>query len=622
MASMTILVGSTLAAIWCSLDLKWSTLAAVAFVVCGVCSLLASLITKVDGSTLLQSLAYGTICCCLAAHYCFGGGPGSAGMMACCYPGTILLVISQPSSYKPLIMLGVVFLCSLVLAVLEQTVGHQWTPNQGALPKMWYAVFLWININLAGAVNFFVVCMTVMQLRSSQRTLRDSKAKVEELNSRLTTQQERLELEGKIMRRLIAQIFPETVSKNLVHLIEQCASGMDGEVFDNIQMPLEDEVEGVSGPILPIGAVILEGAASKPITDPPQCVSDSGTCSSVGPSLLPPLSSSSSTALPPSSTRSLCESSSFGLSSVCSPSIPASRSTADHGALRASQRHNPTHSSSLTFPYTRSPCRSWSLTLSNVGPVDIPASRSAADAGAIGAFQRRRSQDSTLFRLVNRTLAPKLHFAATILFADLVGFTNQASRVDPSLLVRFLDLYFGLVDGVCTAEKVDKIKTIGDCYMCVGWAEDSEDPITSASTVLTVASKMHSIARQVPLNGSRLFLRAGMHTGTVVSGIIGKTKLAFDVWGDAVNVASRMESTGIPGATQVTADTYELLKDKEVFVERGLVEVKGRGKLQTYTTVESLHTPEDDQIVEPEASNAVQMFYNLLTATEDRPGVQ
>ena len=117
-----------------------------------------------------------------------------------------------------------------------------------------------------------------------------------------------------------------------------------------------------------------------------------------------------------------------------------------------------------------------------------------------------------------------------------------------------------------------------------------------------------------------------MHTGTVVSGIIGKTKLAFDVWGDAVNVASRMESTGIPGATQVTADTYALLRDQEQFVERGLVDVKGRGRLQTYISVEPPPTAADDPIMcDPEdapASNAVQMFYDLLTASEDRRAPQ
>ena len=106
--------------------------------------------------------------------------------------------------------------------------------------------------------------------------------------------------------------------------------------------------------------------------------------------------------------------------------------------------------------------------------------------------------------------------------------------------------------------------------------------------------------------------------GNVVSGVIGKTKLSFDVWGDAVNVASRLESAGVPGVTQVSADIYELLKDDELFVARGVVEIKGRGKMQVYTTVPAPQRHDDPPVVsDPEAaqpSNAVHVFYNLLTA--------
>ena len=95
---------------------------------------------------------------------------------------------------------------------------------------------------------------------------------------------------------------------------------------------------------------------------------------------------------------------------------------------------------------------------------------------------------------------------------------------------------------------------------------------------------MHCVMLNSRLDGSRLSVRAGMHAGPVISGIIGKTKFAFDIWGDTVNVASRMESTGVPRATQVTAEVYELLKGREALTPRHEVDVKGKGSMMTYVT--------------------------------------
>ena len=186
--------------------------------------------------------------------------------------------------------------------------------------------------------------------------------------------------------------------------------------------------------------------------------------------------------------------------------------------------------------------------------------------------------------LVERSLAPKRRSDATILFADIVGFTLLSTKTDVGQLVHFLDEFFGNVDEVCTQQQVEKIKTIGDCYMCVGWTEPGAEPATAARRVLAVANQMHSIIRQVSLADWRLSLRAGIHCGEVISGIIGKTKFMFDVWGDAVNTASRMESTGTPGLTQVSDVVYEMLKEHAPFVCRGIKEVKGKGQMRTYTT--------------------------------------
>ena len=218
--------------------------------------------------------------------------------------------------------------------------------------------------------------------------------------------------------------------------------------------------------------------------------------------------------------------------------------------------------------------------------------------------------------LINRDLCPREHRWATILFADLVGFTAMASRLDPKALVSLLDHLFGQMDDLCAEHHVAKVKTIGDCYMCVGWAQEGVSPASSAARVLTVANEMHRIAKSTEFRGKRMAVRAGMHIGPVVSGIIGKTGFAFDIWGDAVNVASRMESTGVPGATQVTADVYELLEDKTAFTKRGVVDVKGKGKLCTYVMVgPEPYSPNAHAGRRPAArrvSNAVEILLTLM----------
>ena len=132
--------------------------------------------------------------------------------------------------------------------------------------------------------------------------------------------------------------------------------------------------------------------------------------------------------------------------------------------------------------------------------------------------------------------------------------------------------------------------------------------------VLTVAEHMHSIVKQIRLEGQFLSIRSGMHSGKVVSGIIGKSKYVFDIWGDAVNTASRMESTGTPGLTQVSADVYHLLRDKVTFSPRGFVDVKGKGKMQTYYA-ERRHFPSSTSDLRASGKrvfNVVHYFAGLI----------
>ena len=243
--------------------------------------------------------------------------------------------------------------------------------------------------------------------------------------------------------------------------------------------------------------------------------------------------------------------------------------------------------------------------------VDIPRTTAS--------FQDSSSPRARVLNFVGHSLAPKEH-VATILFADLVGFTVVAAMQDPAVLVRFLDVFFGRVDDICKNEDVEKIKTIGDCYMCVAW-DEGDPPVIAATRVLSVAEQIHRIIHDTPLCGRRLHIRAGAHRGSVVSGIIGKMKFAFDIWGDAVNIASRMENTGMPGRTQISADLYAVVPDKAMFMSRGLVDIKGKGQLETYINVMPArfstmdrHTAGYEYHLQP--SNAARILADLMVQTQ------
>ena len=152
----------------------------------------------------------------------------------------------------------------------------------------------------------------------------------------------------------------------------------------------------------------------------------------------------------------------------------------------------------------------------------------------------------TRSRLIART-----HPYATVLFADLVGFTGMASELTPEALVGTLDVLFGRFDTACHTLAIEKIKTMGDCYMCCTIADEKEDQHRTTAAVMTLATQMHAIVNAFLFGGKPLNIRAGVNAGCVIAGIIGKLKFSYDIWGDTVNIASRMESTGVVGATQV-----------------------------------------------------------------------
>lgn len=170
---------------------------------------------------------------------------------------------------------------------------------------------------------------------------------------------------------------------------------------------------------------------------------------------------------------------------------------------------------------------------------------------------------------------------ATILFADLVGFTHMSTTVSPEQLVNMLNRLFSRFDEISIRLGVEKIKTIGDAYMaCAGvplTRPDHAEVIADMALAMRDALKEHN--REF---GSNLQIRIGINSGPVVAGVIGLRKFIYDLWGDTVNLASRMESNGVPDHIQVSTATWERLRDRYEFEARGDIEVKGIGKVQAY----------------------------------------
>jgi PAS domain S-box-containing protein len=171
--------------------------------------------------------------------------------------------------------------------------------------------------------------------------------------------------------------------------------------------------------------------------------------------------------------------------------------------------------------------------------------------------------------------------SVTVLFADLVSFTRMSSELSPQDLVDLLNLIFSTFDTLCETYGLEKIKTIGDAYMVAGGIPIPTEKHAEAIACMAL-DMVDKVAELRDLTGRPLQIRVGIHTGAVIAGVIGTQKFIYDLWGDTVNVASRMESHSEVGKIQVTAATYELLKHKFDLVERGAIEVKGKGLMQTY----------------------------------------
>jgi guanylate cyclase len=170
--------------------------------------------------------------------------------------------------------------------------------------------------------------------------------------------------------------------------------------------------------------------------------------------------------------------------------------------------------------------------------------------------------------------------SASVLFADVVGFTPMSASMSPAELVGVLDELFTVFDGFVTQLGLEKIKTVGDAYMVAAGVPQAQPDHAEAIAELALRIRDHVAAN--PIKGHRISLRIGINSGPLTAGVIGTHKFSYDLWGDTVNTASRMESEGIPGLIQISEISYELIKDGFVCEPRGPIEVKGKDTMQTY----------------------------------------
>ena len=170
---------------------------------------------------------------------------------------------------------------------------------------------------------------------------------------------------------------------------------------------------------------------------------------------------------------------------------------------------------------------------------------------------------------------------ATILFCDIAGLTQLSRRLSPEKIISSLNIVFSEFDHLVGFYELEKIKTIGDAYMIASGVPVQRDD--HAEVMADLALEMiQCVARLNDILDTPIEIRIGIESGPVVAGVIGKKKFAYDLWGESVNTAARMESHGVVGEIQVGPNTYELLKDRFVFENRGEIEVKGIGMLEAY----------------------------------------
>jgi adenylate cyclase len=179
---------------------------------------------------------------------------------------------------------------------------------------------------------------------------------------------------------------------------------------------------------------------------------------------------------------------------------------------------------------------------------------------------------------------------STVLFADIVGFTEISARHKPAEIVELLNGVFGRFDKLVEQHGVEKIKTVGDVYMVAGGVPDRRPGHVEAIADLAlemIAETCHMLGP----DGEPLQIRVGIHSGPLIAGVIGESRFGYDLWGNTVNTASRMESHGVPGRIQVSDAVYRRLKDKFALESQGQIEIKGKGGMTTWHLIDRLREP-------------------------------
>jgi adenylate cyclase len=171
--------------------------------------------------------------------------------------------------------------------------------------------------------------------------------------------------------------------------------------------------------------------------------------------------------------------------------------------------------------------------------------------------------------------------SVSVLFADIVGFTPLTESLSAEHMVAWLNDVYSAVDTLVQEHGVEKIRTIGDGYMVAAGVPFLMDDHASALTRLALDMKTHFEALP-PIDGHLVDFRIGINSGPVVGGVIGLHKFQYDIWGDTVNTAARMESHGVPGRIHISTATHESLKDEFVCERRGVIDVKGKGEMETW----------------------------------------
>ncbi|EMJ60786.1 MULTISPECIES: adenylate/guanylate cyclase domain-containing protein [Leptospira] len=222
----------------------------------------------------------------------------------------------------------------------------------------------------------------------------------------------------------------------------------------------------------------------------------------------------------------------------------------------------------------------------------------------------RKKSDSLLLSILPETVAEELkkndfvipirYESVTVLFTDMAGFTKIAETMSPEELLNELDLFFRKFDSIIKNHGMEKIKTIGDAYMAAGGLPlvNNTHSIDAVLCGLEFQKFMRLKKREREIDHQPYWeLRLGIHTGSVVAGVVGTEKFAYDIWGDSVNTASRMESSGIPGEVNISSETYEKIKDFFVCEHRGKIKAKNKGEIDMYLVKkikEGLHDPQDE----------------------------